>query len=127
MQLRTYFTIHTVLFVLIGLFVIIMPTFLADMSGTALTEPEGIQLGRLLGISVLSLAVLTWFTRDMQPSKALMGIVLALAMWHGLDALNMIVGILQEEKSVLAWMFPVTHGLISLGFFAFLPGSKPKV
>jgi hypothetical protein len=121
MKLRNYFTLHTIIFVIVGVTVIFMPTLMADLTGELLTEPEGIQLSRLRGITVLCLAVLTWMTRDLKPSVALTGIVLALALWHGLDSLNMIFGIIEHDKAGIAWMFPVIHGLVALGFVSYLP------
>jgi len=123
MNVRTYFILHTVIFVAIGLGIVAMPTLMADITGAALSEPEGIQLSRLLGITVASLGILTWVTRDLGPSKYLAGVVATLAIWHGMDAANMFFGILQHGKTGLAWAFPVIHSLVSIGFLAFLPGS----
>lgn len=124
MKMRQYFVLHTIIFVAVGLVVVAMPTLMADLTGEMLTEPEGVQLSRLLGITVFCLAVLTWFTREMKPSKALTGILLALALWHGLDAANMFYGVISHGKTGLAWAFPIIHAVVALGFVAYLPRKK---
>ena len=120
MKLRKFFILHTAVEVTIGLVIIAIPTLLSSITGATLTEPEGIQFARLLGITVLSLGVLTWFTRNLKPSAALKGVLISLALWHGLDALNLAYGIIEQSKGLIAWMFPLAHAAFSLGFLAYL-------
>jgi hypothetical protein len=122
MNLRTLFSINTIVAGLFGLAFVIVPGPLTELYDIELTA-AGLYVGRLLGAAFLMFAVLTWQSRDAQDSTARQAIVLALLVGFVVGFVASLVGQLNDIVNALGWTTVAIYLLFSVayGYFQFRP------
>lgn len=95
MKLKIVFMAHAAAELIFGLGFLLVPSVLFGFLGTS-TDATGLVLSRIAGAVILSLAIISWFGRDVPPgmlrdamvwsfvvAHSAAGIVVAIAVWAG--------------------------------------------
>lgn len=106
----TLFALHSFVEIPLGIIVLISPTFIPSIVGSIPTGIEGMNLWRTIGLTILSLGVLTWRTRnDSSDSKLMHEILLALVLFHFMTALVDVHAQLLQTRGGLGWVLVAGH------------------
>lgn len=121
MKLGTFLTIKAAISFIFGTSSLLAPAQLLSMYGVAL-DPFGVNISRLLGVTLLGIGFICWFTRNAAYSELRQGILLSLFI---ADTLGFIVDLLSQLSGVesgLGWMNVAIWFFLALGlgYFRFI-------
>ena len=123
--MRLFLIIHTIMELSVGLTILIFPSLLSDLNQALLTESEGLQFARLFGVSLICVGVLSWKIRNLTEPASVLPALTALGVYQGLVAAVLVYGQLMGIRSEIAWMFPLGHGALAVGFAYFVRKRTP--
>jgi len=115
MKLRNLFTVAAVVSILLGLGFVLVPGRLASPYGLELDE-AGLMVLRLLGAAFLGYAVLNWFARNAEQSKARQAIILAQFVSNAIAFIAALANQLSGVPNAVGWVAAVAYLLFALGF-----------
>jgi hypothetical protein len=116
MKLNNLMAIKAVIFVVIGILCVLMPTTFMSLSGMTLNQ-AGAFTTQLLGAMLILISILLWSARNAPRSDvALRAIVLAVTIG---DLIGFIISLLAQLKGAanpLSWIFVALWLLLACGF-----------
>lgn len=115
MKLRNLSTVAAVVSILLGLGLVLVPGRLASPYGLELDE-AGLMVLRLLGAAFLGYAVLNWFARNAEQSKARQAIILAQFVGNAMAFIAALANQLSGVPNAVGWVAVVAYLLFALGF-----------
>ena len=116
MKLTTYLTLASVVGGLFGLASLLMPDqFLANYTETANITNIAMDLARIMGASLLGLALMNWMMRDAQLSIARRAALAGLALVNLLSMIVVLVSVINGTTNALGWMSVVLYLLFGGG------------
>ncbi len=117
MKMRTLFIINAVFQIVFGIGFLLLPTLVLGLFG-AQTDITGLTLARVAGSVILSLAVISWLGKDVEPGQAQDAIA-----WGGVFSAHLLAGfltllaVLGGTFNALGWSAVVIDALFVLAFF----------
>lgn len=124
MRQRPLFLLHTIIECGLGPVVFFFPNLMAYTTGATLTEPEGLLLTRMLGVSIFTLGILTWKFRNIDHHTSKQAVLLGLTVFHGLNALLLLFGQIEQIRNSFGWTFFAGHLFFSLSFAYLMKEAK---
>lgn len=116
MKLNNMMAIKAVIFVVIGILCVLMPTTFMSLSGATLNQ-AGAFTTQLLGAMLILISVMLWFARNAPRSEvALRAIVLAVTIGDLIGFIISLLGQLKGVANALGWAFVVLWLLLACGF-----------
>ena len=124
MKLKHMMLIKSVVCLLFGLEMVLIPVQAMELYGTTLS-PGGALMTRLFGTSLLLLAILLFLAREDPGSKALGAIVLAVVIGDTIGFVVALISQLSGVSNALGWTTVIIYLLLALGF-AYFQFIKPR-
>lgn len=124
MKLRTMMVIKTIVCLVFGILLLLVPGPLMAFWGVSL-DPGGLLMARLYGASLVGNLLLTWFARNDTGSEALRASVLALFVYDAIGFIVALMAVLAGVMNPLGWAVVALYLSLALGFgyFQFLKPS----
>lgn len=98
----------------------------ALLLGSPLGTPSAVAVGRLAGIALFALAVANWFARDDGHSRAVRGLVGAMALYNlGAAVVLGASGIRSQPAAVALWPTVIVHAAMAGWCLTSLPRTPP--
>lgn len=110
----------------LGIFPLFFPEFAATLSGGTLTEPEGILLSRVAGISLLSMGWLSWSMRNSLSSLLQRQVLQMFALFQTAVFSILLYGQYIGARGVAGWLGVVIHFSFALSFALLLMTHSSK-
>ena len=115
MNLNTFFFINFIVAVLFGLCFIFVPATMSDMYDAGLGE-GGLFVGQLFGATLLAIAFITLFARNVTDSTARKAITLGLFIHEVVALVIAIIGQLAGVVNSLGWSTVAIYAIFALGY-----------
>lgn len=108
---------NTIISLLFGIGFVLMPKDILDMYDVKLTD-SGNHIAQLFGAALVTIGIIVWFIRDMQPSSARQGISLGLIVGDTLGTLLSLMDIFNDDTdaNALQWLNVLIYVLLAVGF-----------
>jgi len=120
MKFSTFMVIYAVISAAFGLGFVLMPGQILPIYGV---EPDTALrlIGQFFGAALISLAILSWLTRNLSDSEARRAIILALFVGETLGFIMALIGQLNGILNVLGWSVVVVYLVfaLALAYFQF--------
>ena len=118
MKLGTLMSVNAVFALLFALGFLLVPAYLLSAYG-AEADAELVQMARFFGSAMLGYAMLTWFARNAEQSKARRAIVLGLSVSFVVGFIVALQGQLSGAVGTLGWLTVGLYLLFALGYLYF--------
>ncbi len=125
MRLRALLMIAAVIATVFGVAFVVAPGALLSIYGVTL-DKAGTLVAQLLGASLIGLAVLDWFARNVTDPEAQRAVALANLVSDGVGFVVILIGQLAGVANSLNWSTVVIYLLLALGF-GYVQFMKPGV
>jgi len=122
-KLGPFLAIAAVVAALFGLGFALAPERVVALYGATLT-PAGVVVGRILGSSLIAIAIIFWASREQQGADVLRAVLIAGLVANALDLLIMLHATLSGIVSGLGWASVLLHILLGAGFGYFAFGRR---
>ena len=122
-KLGTFLAIAAVIAVLFGIGFVLAPGRIVALYGAVLT-PAGEVVGRILGSSLIAIALMFWASREQQGADVLRAVLIAGLVANALDLLIMLHATVSGIVSGLGWASVLMHILLAAGFGYFAFGRR---
>jgi hypothetical protein len=122
-KLGTFLAIAAVIAVLFGIGFVLSPGRIVALYGAVLT-PAGEVVGRILGSSLIAIALMFWASREQQGADVLRAVLIAGLVANALDLLIMLHATVSGIVSGLGWASVIMHILLAAGFGYFAFGRR---
>lgn len=125
MNLKTFFTINTVMFIPFGIEMLIIPSTIFNMLDVIL-DSDGLLMASMVGSMLLSFGLVCFIARGFEGvSTALQAVLLGNLTFHVIDSILTFKGAFSGEMNNLAYVFSTMHLLFAIGFLFFYLRYKP--
>lgn len=102
MSLKKLFTIHSIIALVFGISFLAFPAEVVNIYGGTLGI-AGVFIGRLFGVTLLTVGLVAWFARDSHDSIAQRALVLGFAISFVIAAIISAQGVLSGAVNALGW------------------------
>ena len=102
MKLKTVFIAHAVTEVIFGLGFLLAPGVLLGILGTS-TDATGLALSHIAGAVILSLAIISWWARDVPAGKLRDAMVWSFALAHSAAGIVVVLAVWAGTFNWLGW------------------------
>ena len=102
-----------------GLILLLFPSQFVNLTGGVLSEGEGKIYAKLFGAALVSMGVLSWSFRDIEPSKVRDHVASTLMIYNTLASFVLLGGQLSQVRGPEGWVPVVLHTLLALAFAFF--------
>jgi len=126
MKLRVLFMINTVIAVLFGLGMLLIPDTVTSFYDVILEE-SGAYLARLLGAAFIGIGIISWMAKDATDSRALRAILLGFFISESLGFVVTLIDQLRGVANTLGWTIVAIYLLTALGFGYFYWKGRQEV
>ena len=116
MKLSTLMVISTVVTAVFGIAFVLIPWQVFSLYGLVEPIPGLNYMGQLFGVSLVTLAVLTWVARNTVDSDARKAIVLALFIGDCIGFIVALIAQLGDVVNVVGWSTVAIYLLLAIGF-----------
>ena len=108
---------NTIISLLFGIGFVLMPKQSLEMYDVELTS-SGNHIAQLFGAALITIGIIVWFIRDMQPSSTRQGISLGLIVGDSLGTILSIIDIFDDDTdaNALQWLNVLLYALLAVGF-----------
>lgn len=104
----------------LGMFPLLFPHFAANLSGSTLTEPEGVLLSRVAGASLISMGWLSWMLRNSIKSVVQKQVLQMFALFQVAVFVILLYGQLIGARSTAGWLGVCIHFCFAVSFIGVL-------
>lgn len=125
MKLSTLMVISTVVTAVFGIAFVLIPEQIFALYGAVEPNPSLTYTGQLFGVSLVTLAVLTWFARNAEDSVARKAIVLALLIGDGIGFIVALIAQLGGVVNAVGWSTVAIYLVLAIGF-GYFQFAKPS-
>ena len=122
-KLSTFLAIAAVIAALFGVGFVLAPARVTALYGATLT-PAGVVVGRILGSTLIAVAIIFWGSREQQGADTLRAVLIAGLVAHALDVLIILHATVSGIVSALGWAQVILHILLGAGFGYFAFGRR---
>jgi len=123
MKFNNLLILNTVLALVFGVGLVLMPATVAAMYGIA-PEPAVNLMGQFFGTELLAVGLLAWFARNISDSKTQGAITLAFVIANVVGLVVSVMGTLSGVMNAVGWSAVVIYLVLSLGY-AYFQFAKP--
>jgi len=126
MKLGLFLTIAAILHAALGLAALVVPDALAGMFGIALNAGTA-SIARLLGSTLLGVAAILWWSRNLVAAEILKGVLLGGFILNGLSLVVSLLAVTGGAMEPRAWLGILVRLALTAGFgyFAFIKNPSP--
>ncbi len=126
MKLGPFLIVSAILHAVFGTAGLLVPEMMSGMFGIGL-DAGGVTVARLLGATLLGVAVILWYSRNLVAAEILKGVLIG---GFALNALSVVIALLAVTGGVMeprAWIGIVIRLALAAGFgyFAFVKNTSP--
>ena len=125
MNIRTAFTINTVMALLFGIGFLLLPGFLLPIFGMS-SAPAAAFLAQLLGSALIGIAVVSWLVRDSGYSPPVRAILIGLLIFNVLGFIVSLLAVLTGVMNAVGWIIPAAFLIEALPRVYFLFINPPR-
>lgn len=115
-SVKALLTTQAVVEIGLGMFPLFLPRLTAQRGGATLSEPEGVLLSMIAGVSLISMGWLSWVMRNSEQSTLQKLVLQMFALFQTLVFIVLLYGQLAQLRGVMGWVPVVIHGLFSVSF-----------
>jgi len=127
MKFHTMMTIKAVVCLVLGVPIVLVPTFMYSIFGVSL-DSGGAFAAREYGAAMIGILLITWFGRYVSESPVRWAIALGLCVYDALGFVVSLVAVLTGVLNALGWSIVLLYLLLAIGFGYFLVKSpQPAV
>ncbi len=116
MKLSTLMVINSVICAVFGIAFVLIPWQVFSLYGAGEPNPALNYAGQLFGVSLVTIAVLTWSARNAGDSDARKAIVLALLIGDGIGFIVALIAQLGDIVNIIGWSTVAIYLILALGF-----------
>ena len=116
MKLSTLMVINSVISTVFGIAFVLIPWQVLSFYGLVQPHPVLNYMGQLFGVSLVTIAVLTWSARNAEASDARNAIVLALLIGDGIGFVVALIAQLGGVVNTLGWSTVAIYLFFTLGY-----------
>ncbi len=116
MKLKNLLVVHSVVALLNGVSLVLVPKLYLSVYGISLSDQAAIFISRLLGAGLLTYCFVAWVARNAGASDARAAIVLGFFITLTIGFIVALVGQLAGVMNALGWVIVGLYFLMSLGY-----------
>jgi hypothetical protein len=115
MKLKHVFIFNTVVALIYGIGAVLLPETIMSMHDMS-TDPTGIYLGRLFGVSLIGIGLVTFLIRDVTDTKVSHSIALGLLVSDIVGFVVSLLAMLAGLMNALGWLGTGIYLVLALGY-----------
>ncbi len=119
-SIKVLLIVQAVVEIGLGIFPLFFPHFAASLSGSTLTEPEGILLSRIAGVSLVSMGWLSWTMRNSVKAVMQKQVLQMFALFQTLVLVVLLYGQYSGARGTAGWLAVCIHFSFAASFILVL-------